>query len=337
MPPAPRTRPPSAAKPRSKAVLLGADLWLERAREFALPSVAALVVAIAAGVGAAGVVESPRALDVAVLAALVLVCWTGLRSALGRSVSGRDRSVAAALALVWIVGFWVPLHLRFFPGAPLVEKASMSASGDGLPVTIPAAGLRAVDLFLEGSLPPAPAGATAPPVRFRLTLEGGDGTPQTIAGLFQDKLATRRLGRRGTAVVHQTHTADVHVIPNPAREDLRVTQLVLEPPTAQPIRLTAYPHPLPPVPVLAIAALALVAAAVAWDRRGPLPSADGALTYATAAALGIVVIFWTSDTVHPDAQTLIGSAIFGGALGFAAGAAVWWLAKQLIASPSRSR
>jgi hypothetical protein len=335
MPPAPRTRPPSPAKPRSKAVPLAADLWLARAREFALPVAAALAVATTAALGAAEVVEPLRALDVAVLAALVLVCWTGLRSALGGTVSGRDRSIAAALGLVWIVALWLPLHVRFFPGTPLVERASMSASGDGLPLTIPAAGLRAVDLFLEGSLPPAPAGGTALPVQFRLTLEGGGGTPQTIAGLFQDRLATRRLGRRGTAVVHQTHTADVHVIPNPAREDLRVTQLVLEPPTAAPIQLTAYPHPLPPVAVLALAALALVAVAVVWDRRGPLPSADGALTYATAAALGTVTIFWTSNTVHPDASTLIGSAIFGGALGFGVGAVVWWLAKQLIAAPSR--
>jgi hypothetical protein len=334
MPPAPKTRASSAAKPRSRTVRLGADPWVERALAFAVPIVAGLTVVAAAVLSAAEVADATRALDLAVLAALVLTCWIGLRGALGPAVPGRARALAGALAAVWIVAFWVPLHLRFFPGAPLLEKASVSASGEGLPLAIPAAGLRAVDLFLEGALGAAPAGGTAPPVRFRLTIEDADGTPQAIAGLFQDQLTTRRLGRRGTTVVHHTHTADVHVIPNPAREDMRVTQLVLEPPTAAPIRVTAYPHPLPPTPVLALAALALVAAVLVWDRRGPFPSTDGALTYATAAALGTVVIFWTSNTVIPDAQTLIGSAIFGGALGFAGGSVAWWLAKQLIAAPT---
>jgi len=331
MPTASRTRPRTGGKPRGRGVLLGAALWLEPLRAFVVPVVAGLAAAVAIGLGAAGVADGARALDAAALACLVLLCWTGLRGAL--RLTGRARALAAGLAVAWVGALWVPLHLRFFPGTPLLEKVAISASGGGLPLTIPAAGFRALDLFLEGSLAPASAGGTAPPVRFRLTLEAGDGTPRIVEGLFRDEVATRRLGRRGTAVVHHTHTADVHVVPNPTRRDVRITEVVLEPPTAQPIHLTVYAHPLPPGPVLAAAALALVAAVVAWDRRGPLPATDGALTYATAAALGTVGIFWTSNTVRPDAQTLIGSAIFGGALGFAAGAAVWWLAKRLIASP----
>ena len=335
MPTVPRTRPPAGVKPRTPVAPLGLQLWLERARSIAVPGLAAVVAIGALVLGAVGVAPADRMLDVSVFASLVLVCWTGIRGAFTETLPARDRGLAAALAVTWIVGLFLPIHLRIFPGTPLVAGAEIDASGTGLPLVIPAAGHRAIDLLLEGQLPPAPSGGAAPPVSYRLTLEGGDGTPSVVDGLFQDKLSTRRLGRRGTAVVHQTHTADVRILPNPTREDVRVTQLVLEPPTAQAIHVTVYAHPLPPTPVLVVLVLALVAAVVLWDRRGPLPSTDGALTYATAAALGTAVIFWTSNTVHPDAQTLIGSAIFGGALGFAVGAAVWWLAKQLIASSAR--
>jgi hypothetical protein len=66
-----------------------------------------------------------------------------------------------------------------------------------------------------------------------------------------------------------------------------------------------------------------------------VPETDGALTCATAAVVGTAVIFWTSNAVHPDFAALIGSVIFGGPLGFAAGALVWWMAKRLIVRPTR--
>jgi len=76
------------------------------------------------------------------------------------------------------------------------------------------------------------------------------------------------------------------------------------------------------------------------DRRrrivlAAVAATDGALTLATAAVVGAAVIFWTSNAVHPDFRTLIGSAIFGGPVGFAAGALLWWAAKKLIARPGR--
>jgi len=135
--------------------------------------------------------------------------------------------------------------------------------------------------------------------------------------------------------VHQTHTGELRVLPNPARQDLRVTQLTLEPPTAQPITLTAFAHPLPGPIVLGLLAAGLLAAVVAFDRLGPVVETDGALTLSTAAVLGAAVIFWTSNAVHPDVSTIVGAAIFGGPLGFAAGAILWWIAKRTIAAPAR--
>jgi len=87
--------------------------------------------------------------------------------------------------------------------------------------------------------------------------------------------------------------------------------------------------------VLGLAVAALVAAVVAFDRLGPAPETDGALTLATAAILGTAAIFWTSNVVHPDFSSVIGSAIFGGPLGFAAGALLWWVAKRTLERSTR--
>ncbi|HJQ85809.1 MAG TPA: hypothetical protein VKA21_17100, partial [Candidatus Binatia bacterium] len=209
-----------------------------------------------------------------------------------------------------------------------------TAGGGGLPLRIPAEGASAVDLLLEGRLAPSTAGNVAPPLRYHLTVEGGD-QARTLEGVFEDRLATRRLGRRGTAVVHQTHTADVRVLPNPARGDLTVTRLVLEPESTQAITLSAFVHPLPGPLVLGLAAAVLLGAVIAFDRLGPVAETDGALTLGTAGALGTALIFWTSNAVHPDFPALVGSVIFGGPIGFLVGAILWWTAKRLIVRPAR--
>ena len=259
-----------------------------------------------------------------------------MRPLLTTAGPARGRFLGAAVAIVWLVACFYPFGVRLFPGTPLVSDVQVSAAGGGLPLRIPAAGHRAIDLLLEGSLLPNPTGGTASPVQFTLTLDDGSGTPRVLTGRFEDTLGTRRLGRRGTAVVHHLHTADVHVVSNPRQADLTVTTLALEPESAPPVTITAYAHPLPGPVLLTLAVLCLLAGVVAFDRLGPTPETDGALTLATAAVVGTAVIFWTGNAVHPDFQTLIGSAIFGGPLGFAAGALVWWIAKRLIAvGPAR--
>ena len=210
----------------------------------------------------------------------------------------------------------------------------MSPRGSGLPLRIPAAGHRAIDLVLEGKLSPNPTGGAAAPVHYRVTLESA-GARQVVEGQFDDTLKTQRLGRRGTTVVHQSHSSELRVLANPGREDLSITQLSLEPPTAPAVTVSAFAHPLPGPVILGIAVAALLAGVIAFDRLAAVAATDGALTLATAAVVGAAVIFWTSNAVHPDFRTLIGSAIFGGPVGFAAGALLWWAAKKLIARPGR--
>jgi hypothetical protein len=311
-------------------------LPLESMGSWALPAVAGLVIAVAVGASAAGLVTLSAGLAVTIVAALVLLVYVGVRPTLLGERSSRDRLLTGLVAAVWLVLCYVPFHDRIFPGTPLIDSAQITAAGQGLPLRIPAEGQGAVDLVLEGKL--APAGSrdsVAPPVHFHLTVADAQGGSRTIEGMFEDTVRTRRLGRRGSVPVHQSHTADVRVLDNPGRGVLTLTNLTLEPASSQPITVTAFAHPLPGPLVLGLIAAALLAAAVAFDRLGPAPETDGAFTLATAGVLGTALIFWTSNAVHPGFSDLLGSAIFGGSIGFAAGALLWWTAKRIIARPTR--
>jgi hypothetical protein len=324
---------------RSRPRVSTATFYTRRAavalRTWLAPALAVVAVVVLALLSAAEVLDGTLALAGAIVATLLLLVYIGERPLVVNERPVRARALGAAVATVWLAACYLPYHFRLFRGTPLVAGAQVSAAGRGLPLRIPAAGHAAVDLVLEGHLAPPTGGGAAPPVEFRLTVEGTGGEPRVLPGRFEDSLRTRRMGRRGSAVVHQTHTAEVQVLPNPERGDLTVTKLELEPANAQPITISAFPHPLPGPLVLGLAAALLLGAAVAFDRLGPVPETDGALTLSTGAVLGTAVIFWTSNTVRPGFQTLIGSAIFGGTLGFGASALVWWIAKRLIVQPTR--
>ncbi len=327
-----RSRQPAGAKHRPRN--LTAALALDTVRPWIVPGAATVAILAAAGLGTFGAVAMPGALATAILATLVLLAYIGVRPLLAPDTAARDRGIGLAVAAAWVLVCYLPFHLLLFPGTPLVQAVEVSSTGSGLPLRIPAAGYRTLNLLLEGKLAAPPDGGAAPPVQFSLTVIDASGTAQLVDGRFEDALGTRRLGRRGTATVHHLHTGEVHVLQNPSRSDLTVTKLVLDPGTAPPITVTAYAHPLPGTLVLGLAVLALLAGVVAFDGLGPVPDTDGALTLATAAVVGTAIILWTGHAVHPDFQTLIGSAIFGGPLGFAAGALTWWIAKRVVVRPA---
>jgi len=328
-----RSRVPAGAKQRPR-VPLAALTAMDALRTWGIPGALVGVIAVVAGLSAADLVATPVALATTIAAALLLLLYIGERPLLSGTHSAQDRALGAALAAIWFAACYLPFHARLFPGRVLVEGAHVSASGAGLPLHIPATGARAVDLLLEGQLSTNPTGGAAPPVHYVLTVETSAGT-STLDGMFEDRLATRRLGRRGTAVVHETHTTEVRLLPNPGRGDVTVTHVMLEPETAQAISISAFAHPLPGNVALALAVVALLAAVIAFDRLGPTADTDGALTLATAAALGTALIFWTGNVAHPDYRALIGSIILGGPIGFTVGAILWWTAKRLIVRPAR--
>jgi hypothetical protein len=305
---------------------------LGRLATWGVPLTCGAVIVGAGLASAAALLPQPVALAAAIIAALVLVLFLAVRPLLDPAATTRDRAVGAALGILWLVACYLPFQVRLFPGTPLLAGAEVRAGGAGLPLVIPAAGKRAIDLLLEGKLVANADGSAAPPVHFLLTVEDAAGAAQVIDGMFRDQIVMQRLGRRGSAAAHRLHTADVRVLANPAGGDLTITQITLQPPTAAPITVTAWAHPLPGTLVLALAAFVLVALVVAFDRVGPGATTDGAFTMATASAIGTAVIFWTGNAAHPDFNTLIGATIFGGPLGFAAGSVVWWIAKRVIAA-----
>jgi len=329
-----RMRPPAGSRPRTASPNLTALLVLDALRTWVIPAAAGTVIVVAAALSVTGLVSGGGALAVAIVAALVLLLYVGERPLLASDAPRRDQLLGAVLGVVWLAACYLPFYTRIFPGAPLLDGVEIKADGTGLPLRIPAAGHRTIDLVLEGKLSPNPTGGAAPPVHYRLTLEG-QGARRVVEGQFEDTLKTQRLGRRGTTVVHQSHDSELRVLSNPGSADLTVTQVTLEPPTAPAVTLSVFAHPLPGSVILGLAAAALLAAVVAFDRLGAVAETDGALTLATAAAIGAAVIFWTSNAVHPDFRTLVGSAIFGGPVGFATGALLWWVAKKLIARPTR--
>jgi hypothetical protein len=332
---APRTRPPAGTRPRGASPNLTALLVLDALRNWVIPTVAGVTIVACAALGATGLVAEGPALSTAIFAALILLLYVGMRPLLAPDQPRRDVLLGATLGLVWLVLCYVPFYTRIFPGTALVNAVEIDAAGTGLPLHIPAAGHSTLDLVLEGHLAPNPTGGASPAIHYRMDVEDAGGAHQTLEGQFDDTLKTQRLGRRGTATVHQSHASELRVISNPGGGDLTVTRLTLEPENSPPVNLSAYAHPLPGLVVLALGVLALLTAVVAFDRLGGGAETDGSLTLATTAVIGAAVVFWTSNVVHPDFRTLVGSAIFGGPVGFAAGALVWWVAKKLIARPAR--
>jgi hypothetical protein len=333
--PTSRTQKSSASKQRPVGTTMAGLVVEDALRTWVVPVIASAVIVTCAALSAAELASTTVLVAIGIVASLVLLLYIGERPLLAPGTASRDRAIGAGVALVWLVMCYVPFHLRLFPGTPLLDAVELSGPGHGLPLTIPAAGRSRLDLLLEGKLGHASTGA-ALPVNYRLTIEDGEHQTQVIAGRFDETLRTQRLGRRGSTIVHQAHVAEAKGLLNPVKQDMTIKELTLDPADSPPITVTAYADPLPPRIVLALGALALLATALFFDRRGPGIETDGALTIATAAVIGTTVVFWTSNTVHPDFHTLIGAAIFGGGLiGFAPGALLWWVAKRVVAPVER--
>jgi len=296
-----------------------------------LPVAAGTVALAAATATGFGLMPEPLGLAITIIGLLTLAAERGLVKAVAASTPG----VAAVLSIatVWIAICYAPFHPLLFPGQPLHEPITLHGADPSLPLTIPTAGRAAVDVMLEGHLPPNPGGGTAIPVQYALTTgEGAD--QQVLAGRFDEKLRTQRLGRRGSATVVQAHHAERRLLTNPGRGDLVIRGVSLEPAAGATLTVTAFAHHLPSTPILAVLALAVLAAVIALDTR-LVPASDGTLTYVTPAAFGAALALWTSNTVHPTVSSLIGAAFFGGPLGLGLGALLWAIARRTLADGRR--
>ncbi len=295
---------------------------------WAIPAALAVVAAVAAAATSLGVVPASVGLAIVIVALLGLVAERALSPAVTTATGGVAAVVAIGVA--WIALCYTPFHAMLFPGAPLHEPITLHGADASLPVTIPTDGHRALDVMLEGQLPPNPGGGTAIPVQYGITFEDTSSARRVLAGRFDESLSTRRLGRRGTATVVQAHHAERRLLDNPARGTVTITAVSLEPTAGSSVTVTAYAHPLPPTPVLVVIAIVIMAAVIAVETR-VIPPGDGTLTYATPAVLGAALFLWTSNTVHPTVSSLIGAILFGGLVGVPVGAVLWWIARRTLA------
>ncbi|MFN8542664.1 MAG: hypothetical protein U0807_00415 [Candidatus Binatia bacterium] len=312
---------------------MGTLLVLDALRTWVVPAVTGGGIVVAAGLSAAEIVAPAVALTAAICCALILLLYLALRPLLAAGADRRAIGTGLGLAVLWFATCLFPFATRLFPGAPLLEAVDIAPGSPKLPLTIPAAGHRTLDVLVEGKLGHAATGA-AIPVQYTVSIEDTAKSPLGLAGRFEEAVKTQRLGRRGSTVVHQEHSTERHTLTNPARGDLTITGVALEPADSPPLTLVVHAHPLPGPLVLVPTVLLLLAAVVAFDRTAAMDASDGALTLATTSVVGAAVVFWTSNAVHPSFSTLIGSAIFGGPIGFGAGALLWWIAKRVIARPT---
>jgi len=280
---------------------------------------------LAAAATALDLVPTPVGLALTIAGILALIAERGLARAAARGKLG----VAVAIGLAWVAITYVPFHSLLFPGAPLHEPVRLRAADPGLPVTIATAGSAAVDLVMEGELPANPAGGAPIPVDYSVSFEDKAAAPHVVTGRFDDSARTVRRGRRGTATVLQPHHEERHLLENPARGDLVVTAVSLEPAVGSAITVTAFRHPLPSTGILAVLGVAFLAAVTALDAL-VVPESEGVLTVVTPAVLGAALIMWTSNTAHPSVSSLIGAAILGAPLGLALGALVRMIARHTL-------
>lgn len=291
---------------------------------------AAGVTVLALAVGRAGLVDTDPALGVAIIAGLIAALTLAAGLVLDGGGVGSDRPAALGFSALCFAVAAVPLLLRVFPGAPLIEHEALSGPTAKLPLQVPTGGNGRLDLVTEGQLPQAPSGASIP-VHYSFTVAAdGDAVAQTVTGEFSEELRTQRLGRRGTTVVHQQHVAEHHILHTDGRAALTVATATVEPQDAPPVFLTAYPRRLPAWPIATLLGIALLAGAVYIDRLPSLAAGDGTFTLTTGALLGVIFFFTTDNAARPGFGTLIGATILGGAVGMGVGGLVWWMQKRLV-------
>ncbi len=298
-----------------------------------IPTALGAIAAAAAAATSFEVVPPAAGLAIAVLALLALIAERALSATIGTAPGGV--TTVLAVGLVWVGLCYAPFHALFFPGTPLHEPFVLHADDASLPVAMSTGGYALLDVMLEGQLPANPSGGTAIPVEYAITFDDATSAKHVLAGRFDESLRTQRLGRRGTTTVIQAHHAERRLLENPARGDLKITGVSLDPAQGSTVTVTAYPHPLPPTIVLIVLGAALIAAAVAVETR-VLATPDGTLTYATPAALAAALMLWTSNTVHPTVSNMIGAILLGALVGLPIGAVLWWIARRtLVVDPRR--
>lgn len=192
---------------------------LDSVRGWTIPLVAILGVVLLWVLGAVGVIEMPRALEIAAAALLVLALHTGANDFIHERTSPATATTLLAFSALLAFVALGPLYEFLVPGAPL---ATVELHAGDAEAVLPLGGIAgAYRLVLDGHLTPSGGQVTRTiPYKLRVSADGGE--PQSFEGEFSERWGRQRLGRRGSATVHVVRGSTQFQIDDSSGGDLHV-------------------------------------------------------------------------------------------------------------------
>ena len=326
---APRSRPRSQTQTATIRRLLIRDALAS----WVVPTIAAVVIALAVLLNALGLLTDAAASATAVAALLVIGAFMMVAPFLDGASERPPVPLAAlfAAALGWVALLYYPFHARIFAG-PALAQIHVDPAVHGVLVPVGGHG-DSVDLIVEAHLPLA-AEQRDRSVVYALDLVDASGAHTHVSGELGDRWRMRRIGRRGTAPTRLEHLSAAHLVEDPGGGDLRLEQATITGEPTATLNATFYPHRLAPRGILYAGAGLLTVAALAFDTWSH-PRETPLATLLTATAAGAALAFTASGSGHPGLRDVIGAVLVGAVVGVPIGLVAAWITQRLV--PRRSQ
>lgn len=302
-------------------------LLFERLRGPALPGAlgaAALLVWVLTTVGVIGAGSGVSWVGSSILG---ICLFFALRRDIDERTTTARAAALGAFAVLFAVVTIYPLH-RTIHLEPAVATQTLEPGKAAARVQL---GGRSgpYRLVVQGHLPPAEASHASQEADYVLAVRQGEAPEQRFAGKFTERWSSRRLGRRGTAPVHVTHSVEQHTIDASTGEDLQVRLESLVPAGSGAVTVEVHPDPFPRALFAGLGVL-LGAAAVALDAWGGVSPSEGVTTVMTLGALLGVAAFRRFAPAQPGFGDLLFNGAVGGLGGWAAGTVLWRGVRRLV-------
>lgn len=258
-----------------------------------------------------GLGEGPTAAGVSAVVSLAAAAHLAVAAAGAGDAAAAALLGAAAAGVLAFAGY--PAVRTVFPGRPRFE-GELAEPGDELP--LPGGADGPVRLLVKTHLPDS----GTPTVRFRLS---GGAAP--VEGHLERTVSYARVGRgRRAAVTHDHASTWLETRLPPGARAIRLDMLQGE--QAGPLRVAAYPDPLPTAVAWGAAVLAALLAAAGEARLRPGSNAG----VIAAAAVVYGLLFSGNATPDAAAGTALGSVLLGLFAGAALGSLAVFVARRLV-------
>jgi hypothetical protein len=327
----------NAPRPRSRSQTQTATirrlLITDALASWVVPTVAAVVIALALVLNALGLLADAPAAATAVVALLVIGAFMIVAPFLHPASEGPAVPLPALLGamVAWAALLYYPFHARMFTGPPLVQ-VHVDPAVHGVPLAVGGHG-DTVDLIVEAHLPLASEQRDRSVV-YDLDLVDANGSHSHYSGELGDRWRTRRIGRRGTAPTRLEHLSTEHLVDDPGGGDLRLEQATITGEPTASLSATFYRHRLAARGILYAGAGLLTVAALAFDHWSH-PRETPLATLLTATAAAAALAFTASGSGHPGIRDVIGAILVGAVAGVPIGLIAAWIMQRLV--PHRSQ